>query len=111
MKCPQVSHGVSHRRAAGQCVSSGVNLCLLLPGSLEVYYTKARKKEKCICQPFEGGLKHKKLLSKFTLLMWCIYTYVYSLSLLFPEGVIFEHIEVDERLAVVRSHWCWGRHL
>lgn len=60
-------------------VSSGVNLCLLLPGSLEVYYTKARKEEKCICQPFEGGLKHKKLLSKFTLLMWCIYICLQSL--------------------------------
>ena len=58
LKCPQVSHGVSHRRAAGQRVPSGVNLCPLLPGNLEVYYTKLEKK-KHISQPFEEGINHR----------------------------------------------------
>lgn len=56
VKCPQASH--RGPEGAGQRVPPGVNLCPLLPGSVEVCYIKARQKEKRISQPFEEGINH-----------------------------------------------------
>jgi len=66
----------------GQPVPSGVNLCPLLPGNLEMYYTKTRKKEDHIGQLFEEGVSHRNC-SISSLFSCVVCTYAYSLSLLF----------------------------